>query len=154
MRVSIFRRSQFSSSLAAIALLTVAMVDRTTALSKPPKDAAASATGRRKLHNRPYAHTHVYRPIFGGTETPTSFDDEYYTDDGAINDNMMRNKKDLYDEEHYDDNDGSDQPNIVAALDTQQDVSSSATTSDAKQFANMLFVCGINAFLACSFFFW
>ena len=158
-RIGIFRRAHSVSSIAAIAVLAffATVTEGTTALSNPTKDFTVSETVKRELHRIGIPHTHLNRPNFDDWTVPptTWIDDEYYTDDGAINDSMIRDRKDLYDEERNGNNDeDNDQPNVIAALDSQQDMSSSANSIHHNQNANMLFACGINAFLAWSFFFW
>jgi hypothetical protein len=158
MSARIFRRAHLFSSLAAVAVVIVmalAAMERTTAtLANPPEDATVSATGRRGLHTLPYAHSHFYQ-----TQTPTLLpDDEYYTDDGAINADMVREKKDMYQQDGNGDNDNDEtnQSKEASALESEQTVRSSATTNTRRRrpMANLLFIGGINTIMALSFFFW
>eukprot|EP00536_Pseudo-nitzschia_multiseries_P019448 jgi/Psemu1/60771/gm1.60771_g len=106
----------------------------------------------RNLHIAPFAHSHYYQPPWrpqpqpqwqpqlqsqstiylqanapyttAGTEAPTSYseDDEYYTDDGAIDADMVRERKELYESEseseHANENSDGDsvQGNIIHGI--------------------------------------
>jgi len=157
-----FRRPLLFSSLAVVAVgimtvMALAAMGRTTAaLVNPPDDASVSATalGRRELHLLPYAHTHIYR-----TQTPTISPDEYYTDPGAINATMMREKKDMYQQDGNGNNDNGETnqlSNEASALESEQTVRSSATTNIRRRqpMLNLLFIGGINTILAWSLHFW
>lgn len=130
--------------IAVLTALAVATATATATLdSKLPQGKIRSKEGRRELHELPWAHSHGFRPAF--TQTPTQFDDQYYTDDGAIDESMMDNKKELFHEEHRDGSNGSNGFNAVAALDSQQGGSSSA--GNTAPLASLLLAFGI-AFLA------
>jgi len=119
-----------------------------TACANISGDAIISATAKRALHRLPYEHTHLWQM----TETPTqiSDDNEYYTDD-VIDEDMMREKKDLYRQEQTN---GSDPLNVASALESER--SSASRDRDARWGlrGKGLLVGGINAILAWSFFFW
>ena len=131
-------RAHFFLSMTVIAVLT------TTADSKLPEGEIRPQAERRELHELPWAHSHGFRPV--STQTPTQFDDQYYTDDGAIDESMMDNKKEIFHEENHDGNDESNGFNAIAALDSQQGESSSSGST--APLASLLFAFGINAFLA------
>lgn len=157
-----YRRAHLFSSLTAVAVVIVAVMapaamGRTTAaLVNPPQDATVSATelGKRGLHSLPYTHTHFYR-----TQTPTMSPDEYYTDPDAINATMVREKKDLYQQDGNDNGETNQPNNEASALESEQTVrSSSATTNTSirrrQPVLNLLFIGGINTILAWSLQFW
>jgi len=140
-------RAQLILSMTVMVVVMALVMATGTALSELPEGTIRSGVWRRELHNLPFPHSHGFR-----TETPTQFGDDYYTDDRAIDETMMDNKKDLF---HNEQHDGSDEPNgsnAVAALDSQQGQSGSA--GNTMSLASLLIACGINAVLAWSFFFW
>ncbi len=137
-------RAHFFLSMTVIAVLTALVVATAAADSKLSEGKIRSGAGIRELHELPWAHSHGFRPAF--TQTPTQFDDQYYTDDGAIDESMMDSKKELFHEEHHDGNDKSNQFTAIAALDSQQGESSSSGST--VPLASLLFAFGINAFLA------
>jgi len=156
-----FRLAHLFASLAAVSVvMTQAAMERTTAFAKPPGDAIISATERRGLHDLPFIHTHIYVPppeINSQTQTPTLWsDDEYYTDDGAITVNMVREKKDLYQQERYEENANNEDENEnkPSAFDSEQGVASSATDTHRWRRIDLLITGGINTILVWSFVFW
>ena len=118
----------------------------------------SAASGRsRRLHALPYQHTHIYqqRPTDATTQTPTSTwplrpssEDDYYTDDGAINEEMVNQKKDLYQQEreNNDETINDNNPNELFAFANDQILSSSAAI-DGIPFRQRS---ATNGFLACA----
>lgn len=175
-------RAHLISSLSVIAVVVIALatLDGTAALARSSEDSYdAAAERRRGLHPLGFYHTHFQRPI--QTQTPTTmttsitsqvttqsptqsptalslFDDEYYTDDGAINEEMMRGRKELYKQERDDDSDDSDEnsnpPNRTQAFESVEDVPSSTSGADNRRRVNLLLTSGISTILAWSLFFW
>ena len=158
MSVGIFGRTHLFSPMAVILILVLAAIERTTSTStspflskgnSPAVDAIASENDRRELHYLPFDHTHINRPP-PQTQNPTRwFEDEYYTDDGAISESMMSAKKDRFREERP-----NDETNGPVSLESQQALSSSATNSPFWRGYAVFFSGGIiNIVLVWSFFF-
>ncbi len=134
MRLGVFR----TSSISVLAALLATM--------EANGESSLLRQGERKLHVTNYPHNHRWPVV---TLVPSSLNSEYYTDDLAINDNMIRDKKDLYDQENNQDTNGETQTSVIAALDGSQSLSSSAV-SDKKH----LLACAIYAGMIGSWLIW
>ena len=136
MRLGVVR----TSSIFVLATLLVLVTMEATTGESP-----LLRQGERKLHVTNFPHNHRW-PV--ATVVPSSLNSEYYTDDLAINDNMIRDKKDLYDREIK--NQGTtdeSQTSVIAALAGSQSSSSSAANKG-------LWARGIQVILVGSWLFW
>ena len=139
MRISIFR--QASPILAVLIVLSTMEGTQGDSLLRQE-----SSTGERKLHFTNFPHNHRWP----ATIMPTSLSSQYYTDDLAINDNMIRDKKDLYDQEQKKEVNIEDtQTTVIAALDGSQASSSGATFHNKSAMG-----CAVQAVLIGSWLFW
>ncbi len=145
-----FRTTLILSTTVTVVLMTLVVV-RGATKSELPEGTIRSGAGRRKLHNLPFPHSHEFQQGFG-TQTPTQIGDDYYTDDSAIDESMMENKKELFHNERHNGSGETDRSSAVAALDSQQ--GQSGSTGNSMPLVSLLVVCGINAFLASSYDFW
>lgn len=118
MRIGIFRQA---SAIVAVLMIVLSTMEGTQGDSLLRQE---RSTGERKLHFTNFPHNHRWP----ATIMPTSLSSQYYTDDLAINDNMIRDKKDLYDQEQKKEAIIEDtQTSVIAALDGSQALSSGAT---------------------------
>ncbi len=143
MRTGIFRKASTIGFLTVLIVLATMEGTKGDSLSLRGK----SNTDERELHFANFPHNHFWP----ATIMPTSPDSEYYTDDLAINDNMIRDKKDLYGQEQKkEETIDESQPSVIAALDGSQALSSGAASWNNRS----LMACGVHAVLVGSWWFW
>jgi hypothetical protein len=142
--------------------MALAVMERsTTTLAEPIEDEpigdeSLSSIEERDLHYLPYQHVHWWQTtstMSTTTQAPTRLSDEYYTDDGAISDNMIRDRKDVYNQEHNivdigETNELND-PSLLVSEPTVSIIS--ASDAGHRQWGNWLVASGVHILLAWSF---
>ena len=128
-------RASFVVALLAALMFTEKRLPSVLAGSSHDASVPQSVQQKRRLHPLFYDHYHIFIPTASYTYTPTSLSEEveendgYYTDDGAITEEMLFQKKDLYEQER-DEINNKNNPNEISALENDQPLSSNAGTDD------------------------